>query len=333
MWLLIIACSGKELDTAQPQTSWAPVLENDGRGAIMSLWQSPDDGSIWAVGGQANSGLVLKSSDNPRTASSWQELDYEDEVPLLNWVHGTSSSDVWVGGLNGAVLHWNGSSWTDHSLDIEEAIWGVYSFPDHIIAVGGSSRWGGSTAFFSTFDRQDESWSNHPLPSELQGLSNFFKVGIVGSGENLGAELKIWAIGAAGSAAILNDDTLEAVPTGSAADLVTLHHHEGRTTIVGGRGTGTIATASTDGVSFIGQTMAGLNGVFTLSDEQAFVAGERGYSAIVDLSNGALEEMPIETLDVMHTTLVTDTHLIAAGGNLFTSEATFHGSLFARERQ
>ena len=102
---------------------------------------------------------------------------------------------------------------------------------------------------------------------------------------------------------------------------------------MGGRGTGTIATASADGVSFIGQTMAGLNGVFTLSDEQAFVAGERGYSAIVDLSNGALEEMPIETLDVMHTTLVTDTHLIAAGGNLFTSEATFHGSLFARERQ
>ena len=69
--------------------------------------------------------------------------------------------------------------------------------------------------------------------------------------------------------------------------------------------------------------MAGLNGVFTLSDEQAFVAGERGYSAIVDLSNGDLEEMPIETLDVMYTTLVTDTHLIAAGGNLFTSEATF----------
>ena len=111
----------------------------------------------------------LKSSDNPRTASSWQELDYEDEVPLLNWVHGTSSSDVWVGGLNGAVLHWNGSSWTDHSMDIEEAIWGVYSFPDHIIAVGGSHA-GGAPLFH--LDRQDESWSNHPLPSELQGLSN-----------------------------------------------------------------------------------------------------------------------------------------------------------------
>ena len=221
MWLLIIACSGKEVDTAQPQTSWAPVLENDGRGAIMSLWQSPDDGSIWAVGGQANSGLVLKSSDNPRTASSWQELDYEDEVPLLNWVHGTSSSDVWVGGLNGAVLHWNGSSWTDHSLDIEEAYLGCSIAFQTTLSPLAEAHAGGEHRF-STFDRQDESWSNHPLPSELEGLSNFFKVGIVGSGENLGAELKIWAIGAAGSAAILNDDTLEAVPTGSAADLVTL---------------------------------------------------------------------------------------------------------------
>lgn len=333
MWLLLIACSGKEADTAQPQTSWIPVLENDGRGAIMSLWQAPDDNSIWAVGGQAASGLVLKSTETPQIDSNWQELEHESEVPLLNWVHGTSSSDVWVGGLNGAVLHWNGNSWIDHSLEVEEAVWGIYSFSDQIVAVGGGSRWGGSNAFFAIFDRQSESWTNHPLPTELENLSNFFKVGIVGNGDNIGPDLQIWGIGAAGSAVIFIDGTLEAVPTGSAADLVTLHHHMGKTTVVGGRGTGTIATATADGLAFIGQTMAGLNGVFTVSDEQAFVAGERGYSAIVDLSNGELAEMPIETLDVMHTALVTDSHLIAAGGNLFTSESSFHGSLFTRELQ
>ena len=114
------------------------------------------------------------------------------------------------------LCHWNGSSWTDHSLDIEEAIWGVESFQTTLSPLAGATL---GKHRFSTLDRQDESWSNHPLPSELQGLSNFFKVGIVGSGENLGAE---HYLGHRSCRPRRNSQRhTRSCSTGSAADLVT----------------------------------------------------------------------------------------------------------------
>ena len=71
------------------------LVDNAPEGGLWSAWgPAPDD--VWVVGGQADAGVVLRGDENGFTA-----LDVPGETPLLNWVHGTSASDVWVGGLSG----------------------------------------------------------------------------------------------------------------------------------------------------------------------------------------------------------------------------------------
>jgi hypothetical protein len=55
----------------------------------------------------------------------------------LNDVWGSGSSDVWVVGGNGTVLHWDGSAWTRVTSGTSEALLSVWgSGPGDIWAVG-----------------------------------------------------------------------------------------------------------------------------------------------------------------------------------------------------
>ncbi len=305
-------------DTGDPVLAWEALLEGDTRGAYLSVW-GPSGDDVWIVGGQPDDGAVIRGSAD----AGFSDVDLPEGVPLLNWVHGVSGSDLWVGGVQGALLHWDGTDWTDHSQDFEEAIWGVYAVStDEVYAVGGSSGFGGEEAVALRWDGAE--WSSLTLPEELEGLDNIFKVHHDGT--------LLWMVGHKGAALTSSDgSTLTAVPTGITTDLVTANRppEGGPMVIVGGRGTGSVLEIE-DGIPTV-QTKAGagLNGVQVYaSGTQAVVVGESGYTALYDLESGSLVEPLPMTTDVLHGTWgLSGGTMYAVGGNLFTSGDTFYGTV------
>ena len=96
--------------------------------------------------------------------------------------------------------------------------------------------------------------------------------------------------------------------------------------IVGGRGTGILTTVMQQQLGEVYPCPAGLNGVHVFAEDRAFVVGERGYAASMDINDGSIVEWPSITLDVLHATFVDSTGLVyAVGGNLFTADQYFHG--------
>lgn len=323
IFALYTACSGKSSpqdsstipdssiqDTAE-ELSWSVGIENASEGAFLSAW-GIDSSDIWVVGGQAEAGIVLRGSQD-----TWTPHPLPENTPLLNWIHGTSDSDIWTGGLNGTLLHWNGTEWTDYRLDIEEAFWGIYANSSNdIVAVGGESRWGGSQGRIYHFD--GTTWTESSVPEEVASVSNLFKVTHDGS--------QYWIVGVGGVVLQGDGTNFSAVPTGIATDLITVDHKANRTQIVGGRGTGVVIDIEAGGLGAPTQAIAGLNGVSILDAERSFVVGERGYGAFYE--SGTFLELTSITLDVLHAAFVSnDDTIYAVGGNLFTSDPTFHGTI------
>ena len=320
---LLIACSGKSPPQDSSQTTetgvqdtavelnWSVGVENAPEGAFLSAW-GVDPMDVWVVGGQAEAGLVLRGSQ-----ATWIPHSLPEGTPLLNWIHGTAANDIWTGGLNGTLLHWNGNEWTDYSVDIDEAFWGIYAnSSSDIVAVGGESRWGGSQGRIFHYD--GSTWSEQALPSEVASVSNLFKVTHDGT--------QYWIVGVGGTVLKGNGTEFSAVPTGTATDLITIHHNANRTQIVGGRGTGVVIDIESEALGSPTQAVAGLNGVYVLDETRSFVVGERGYGAFYEA--GAFSELTSITLDVLHAAFVSnDDTIYAVGGNLFTSDPTFHGTI------
>ena len=328
--LASFACNGKGDDSAPPGSDgtdgadgtvdapaieWEVWVEGDPTGAWLSAW-GPDESAVWVVGGQPEVGAVLHGP-----LDDLQSLAVPDGTPLLNWAHGTSDTDVWVGGVAGTILHWDGAAWSDHSLDIEEAIWGTYAVSStEVYAVGGASGFGGEDAVALSWD--GSGWTRLDLPAEIGDLSNLFKVHH--DGEHL------WMVGHQGVALRLDGDTLIAVSTGTTADLVTANRPAagGPMVVVGGRGTGVVVEPNGDGLAVTAQTQAGLNGVQVYPSGVAVVVGEAGYSALYDLETDTVTPVLPITRDVLHATWgVPGGRMLAVGGNLFTSDDTFVGTL------
>jgi hypothetical protein len=302
-----------------PAIAWSPVVSDDARGAWLSVWGSAAD-DVWIVGGQPESGVVLRGS-----GSDFTEVVLPREVPILNWVHGTGADDVWIGGVSGTLLHWDGSDWTDHSLGVEEAVWGVFAVaPDDVYAVGGESAWGGETALARHYD--GTSWSEVVVPDELSAPSNLFKVHAVSPTE-------VWAIGVGGVAMVGSGTSFAPAPTGVAADLVTANASHGPLVVVGGRGTGVIMEADgAGGLASSVQAGAGLNGVMVYPSGVAVVVGELGYSGLFDLETDELTDVLGSSNDVLHATWgVPGGTMYAVGGNLYTTADSFEGIVLTAE--
>lgn len=329
--LALAACSGKTEDTgssadgadgtgaetgdAGEVLQWEVLIEDDAAGAWLSAWGLSQD-DVWVVGGQPEVGAIRRG---PIDDLDLLELPFE--VPLLNWVHGAAADDVWVGGIHGTVLHWDGASWSDHSLDIEEAIWGVYAVSStEVYAVGGESGFGGEDAVLLRLE--GDAWARIDLPAEVEGLSNLFKVHHDGT--------DLWMVGFRGVALRGDGQTMQAVPTGTTADLVTANRpvEGGPLLVVGGRGTGVVAEVSGDALSVTAQAQAGLNGVQVYPSGNAVVVGEAGFSGLYEPDSDTLTDVLPVTQDVLHATWgQAGGRMLAVGGNLFTSDDTFLGTI------
>jgi hypothetical protein len=318
---LLLACNPGSDDTASgdtgaaPALAWTAVRQADPTGAWLCAWAAgPDD--LWVAGGQPEAGALLRGD-----GAELEPLDLPAGTPLLNWVHGATPQDVWVGGLQGTLLRWDGSAWADHSLPTEAAVWGVYAAADGtVVAVGGESAWGGSAA--EAWAWRGESWEALPLPAQAKGLTNLFKVRQV--------EGTWWLVGVDGAALAGPLDALQAVPTATQADLVTVHApaESGPMVVVGGRGTGVILQGDPTGLAVQTQVGAGLNGVAVLPDGRAVVVGERGAAGLWDTSTGTLAEAWAPTQDVLHGAAATEQEVFAVGGNLYTSDDHFQGAIW-----
>ena len=327
-WVILAACKDKDtpVDTgptdtaAPPAIAWTAVAEGVEEGAFLSVWGASGD-DVWVVGGQFDAGHALRGSGD-----SWTAQDLPAGTPLLNWVHGTSADDVWLAGISGTLLRWDGSGWTDHSVDTEAAFWGLYAHESgEVIAVGGESRWGGEAAMIWRYD--GGAWSEVALPEKMEGLGNLFKVTHDGS--------QYWLVGAGGAALRGDGASFEPVATGYAGDLVTASRPAGVShdpIVVGGRGTGIIMESDGESLSAASQANAGLNGVHVFGNGSVVVVGERGYSALFDPDTDAVTEAPAVTLDILHATWGEDDGTVyAVGGNLNTAEEYFHGVILTAD--
>lgn len=315
--ILLCSCTKIQNESSVPngldQPAWSSALEDDDRGLLMSIWEAGEY-DIWVVGGQTEKGIVLRCQAPDCASSDWAEVPLPDATPLLNWIHGIDANNVWVGGISGTLLFWNGSAWDDFSFDISEAIWGIHAQDDQVTVVGGLSRWGGDTAVVSSL--QNGVFEDVPIPEVLSEVSNLFKV--------TATEDNTWVVGEQGTLMKCSSGC-EPIATGVATDLITITADQDQVHLVGGRGTGVYAPIAHGSLGDIMQVPSGLNGV-SARDGEILVAGERGYSAF--LEDGELLEIPSVTLDVLHAALIdSQGRAFAVGGNLFTAEPTFHGVL------
>lgn len=284
---------------------------------------SDEPTNVWIVGGQPEQGAIKIGN----AETGFERMDIPTGTPLLNWADGTSTN-MWVGGLSGSILHWNGSEWFDYSLPVEEAIWGlvVTDNGQTIVAVGGSSRWGGEEAI--AYRRQNDAWTPLVLPEELSGLSNLFKVDFDGE--------KYWMVGTSGALIHGDAEDLVPVPTGLTQDLITVLAGENlmdgaEVQIVGGRGTGIYVTGQNGTLNSPSQLIAGINGIATDTTGNSLLVGEMGYGQILSSNdNTIIEPIPVTT-HILHAaavhTINEKQYWYAVGGNLATAESTFEGSI------
>jgi hypothetical protein len=312
--LALAGCPGPE---PAPLLEWEATVDADPRGAFLMAWGA-EPGDVWVVGGQPDAGVALRGGP-----SALVDFALPEGTPLLNWVHGTATDDVWVAGLNGTLLHWDGGAWTDHTQPIEAAFWGVHARSrTDVWAVGGRSAWGGDQAVVYHYD--GSAWTPLELPELLADLGNVYKAFHDGT--------DLWACGFEGAVIrATSADDLRAFPSGYAGDIVTVHGLPGEAPLfVGGRGTGAILELNGDALAVTAQAPAGLSGLHVMADGRAVVAGEGGFAGLYDPATDTLTASPVPTQDVLHGVFVQqDGTVWVVGGNLYTAGEFFEGSVWS----
>jgi hypothetical protein len=268
---------------------WEPAFDASNIGWMMSGW-GPGDGSLWVVGGGQFAGKILH-----RDWTGWKQVDPGFSVPLLDWVHGTSASDVFVGGLDGIILHFDGKSWVKQATPVTTPVWGIWAVaPDDVWAVGGDNVLGGPP-FVLHYDGAQ--WSLAPTPVlQRPGVYAFFKVW--GSGPN-----DIYAVGQNGAILHWDGTSFTEEGAGIGQDLIGIWGNgPNDITVVGGRGTAELAHF--DGTQWHHappSPLPGLNGVWTRRPDVAHAVGVGGTVLRVDpRTQTVLEQTPVPTTFALH---------------------------------
>lgn len=163
--LFASACSEKK-PPAEP--GWTGVLEDVPGGAILA--GTVVDGQVFAVGGHAGRGMVLRWD-----GEDWAEMPGVGPNPLW-WIWGARADSLYAVGDGATILHWDGTVWSRMPTARAEAtltFWGVWgAADDDVWAVGGSALPDGPTSILYHWDGQR--WLPVPAPAGLD--VSFFKV-------------------------------------------------------------------------------------------------------------------------------------------------------------
>ncbi len=109
---------------------------------LHSIWGT-GPGDMWAVGGSAGTsegGIILRNRDGQWTTVEWPRAEHPDTRALYA-VWGIGRSNVYIGGQNGTLLHWDGESVRTQESGTERDLRAIRGTgQDQIIAVGGGSQ-------------------------------------------------------------------------------------------------------------------------------------------------------------------------------------------------
>jgi hypothetical protein len=106
--------------------------------------------------------------------SAWTELAPGGTATLW-WTYGTSDKDVWAVGEQGRIVHWDGAAFVEHASGTTATLFGVWAAATNDVwAVGGTPGAGASAPNDVVLHFDGSSWTPAPPPQAL-GLS-FFKV-------------------------------------------------------------------------------------------------------------------------------------------------------------
>jgi hypothetical protein len=147
-----IAGAGGRIVRYTPSAGTSVVDVPDPDVTFFGLWGSgPDD--VYAVGGnltQPTGGAAVLRYDG----SAWTSVALPAAAAAtiaMYKVWGTSADDVWVCGLSGIVLHWDGADWTQVPTGTTQPLFTIAgSSSDDVWAVGGAGNgialhWDGSS--------------------------------------------------------------------------------------------------------------------------------------------------------------------------------------------
>lgn len=111
-----------------PQDGGAPP--GDG-GSPQDAGSAPADGGTDGGPGQVDAGLC--------SVDGWCPVASPAGNKTVTAVFGLATSEIWVVGLNGLVLRWNGVSWTDRSLQANKEIHAVWAGSPTDVWVAGAA--------------------------------------------------------------------------------------------------------------------------------------------------------------------------------------------------
>lgn len=263
--MIDLALNGCLPQEVVPET-WTPAFDATDFGWAMSGW-GPGDGSLYVVGGGAFEGRIQHYRNG-----AWSRVEHGFNVPLFNWVHGTSARDVFVGGNDGIILHFDGNTWSKQTTPTTLPVWGLWAAaPNDVWAVGGDNLRNRPPLVMHYDGTQ---WSLVTLPTLVRPrVYAFFKVWGAAADD-------IWIVGMNGAILHWDGTAFSELGAGISQDLIGIWGTgPDDITTVGGRGTA--ESAHYDGSTWTKQPaspLPGLNGIWT---GQAGVVHAVGVNATV----------------------------------------------------
>lgn len=317
--LMLSGCPDPDDDL--DSTLWSTAFDASAGGWLLNVGGS-GPAQLFAVGGELNGGSTIMGFDG----SSWSAVDTGLDLPLLNWVHATSATDVTIVGQEGTIVHFDGSVWTKTDAPRDQNLWGVWgASSDDLWAVGGNARSDGD----ATILRYDgTSWTEVTIP-ELQkaNVRAFFKVWGT-SADN------VYMVGQNGAVLHWDGATLTEELVGASDDLIALWGTgPDEIVAVGGRSNGIVSVF--DGTEWRTENLSplpGLNGVWMRTPGVAHIAGARGTLATLDTTTFTVTvAAEVITPNDFHAVFGDGAGTIfGVGGNLFSVAGPFEGLALQR---
>lgn len=317
--LTLASCSDPAQETAPIAASWEEAFDASG-GWLLNVG-GPTADQLYAVGGHPRGGDVQEFD-----GQTWAPGGPPFGTPLLNWVHGCAADDVVVVGTRGAILRFDGASWTRDESPTDKDLWGVWGAScDDLWVVGGNGREEGQ----ATILRYDGTvWTEVETPPlERPQVWAWFKVW--GSGPD-----DVFIVGQRGAVLHWNGSELTEEFAGASDDLIAVWGTgPDHVVAVGGRGIGIVSVW--DGSEWTTTDLAptpGLNGVW-LDGPVAHVAGVLGTVGTFDTRTGELTLADVDTqLDFHAIHAAPGGPLIAVGGNFRSADGPYEGIALQAQR-
>ncbi len=299
-----------------PKPSWQ-LVHSELDGALLSVWGTSAT-DVWAVGGDVGMGPEVLHFDGNR----WERVE-TGHTGALWWVFGFEGGPIYMGGEGGAILRYEGGTFTPMTTPGTETVFGIWgASPSDVWAVGGASDATGGFAW-----RLDgDAWVEEPtLPAEVPTGAAIWKV--QGRSAN-----DAWLVGSNGVSLHWDGSALTPMTTGVGSSLFTVSANEGRYAAVGGLSSGIVVENEGDGWHDVtpDPALPGLSGVVLGDADTGFAVGAYGTVLARDGAGWHTEETDLAVDENLHAVWIDPTGGVWAVGGRTASFPLARGVLLHR---